>query len=227
MYEVTFSNLGFTNQSGSLNLSLPTLSSLQGPWGTPTKLNQTKTCASNSLPFQNFQVRGNGLKWSAPTQINKREREGRKTASSRDHFSLWTACFCWCGKLKIRYFLSTFGHTCSNILKQEKEPCLLPHKPLGLWFRAYDPEFGSTPSDRKLAAPSSLILRLHFSGRKEFYLELGGALCLALQPVTQSPRNLTDRDCLSGERCEWARLSLPSQASPFCFWLGSGWLCSL
>lgn len=102
-----------------------------------------------------------------------------------------------------KYVISSqrFWHSCGNILKQEKVLFASTHRPLGLWFLGYDPEFGSAPSDRKLAGPPHWFLTgsLGFGGWRggaEFCPGLGWALCLAPQPVTASSRNLTDRGCL-------------------------------
>lgn len=143
-----------------------------------------------------------------------------------------TNCLFWL--IWQKYFISSqrFLHACGNILKHEEVLFASTRRPLGLWFPGYDPEFGGAPSDRKLAGSSSLIPHRLFGWGKEFCLGLGWVLCLASWPVTPSSRNLTDRGCLSGKRCEQARLGLPSHASTFClllgklsFWSGLLWLC--
>lgn len=121
------------------------------------------------------------------------------------------------------------------IFWNRKKSCLLPHTgflDFGSLGMILSLEVLQVTENWQVPPHWFLTGSLWDGGGVEFCLGLGWALCLAPQPVTPSSRNLTDRGCLSGERCEWARLSLPSRASTFClllgkpsFWPGSQWLC--
>ena len=146
-----------------------------------------------------------------------RRGKEEKLASSWDHF-FSTNCLLlliW----QIRNTL--FPHSISDLhvamfWKRKKSPVcfctqaswtLVPWVWSWVWKPSKRQKIG-----RFLIIDSLLALR----GEKAFCLGLGRVLSLAPQPVTQSSRNLTDRGCLSGERCELARLSLPSHAGTFC-----------